>query len=845
MNSLLFSIDFPIFQLPELRNSAVLFTPAFVIVYAREPQGAFLTIGSGSARLNILIDMRSARHTVRAARTYTARAGLCFPCLLAPQYRKGEAIMNAKQLVAQMTLEEKASLCSGKGMWHIKGVERLGLDSVMVSDGPHGLRKQADASDPLGLNESIQAVCFPTAAALACSFDRELLQMLGEALGEECQAEDVAILLGPAMNIKRSPLCGRNFEYFSEDPCLTGEMAAAHVRGVQSKNVGVSLKHYAVNNQESRRMTVDALVDERTLREIYLAAFEKVVKTAKPWTVMSSYNKVNGTYASEHKRLLTDILRNEWGFDGFTMTDWGACNDHVAGVAAGLDLEMPSATDESDRLLLQAVREGRISENAVTASAERIVNIVLRFLENRNKAASFDLGVHHHLSRRIARECMVLLKNEGGLLPIHGSRKVAFIGKFAKEPRFQGGGSSHISASEVLSALLAARSVHGNLAYAQGYDTKGDVTLPELLNEAVQKAREADLAVLFLGLPDDFESEGYDRTHMRLPNCQLELLEAVLQAQPNTAVVLHNGSPVEMPWADKVPAILEAYLGGQAVGGAVVDVLFGAFNPCGKLAETFPLRLEDNPSHLNFPGDGDTVEYREGVYVGYRYYDKKRMDVRFPFGHGLSYTAFAYGNLKLDKTTIKDGETLAVSLDVTNTGSLAGKEIVQLYVAGAHPGVSRPEKELREFVKVSLAPEETKTVTMTLDGRAFAYYETSLPGWHVENGAYRILLGASSRDIRLEGTVSYTGAPALRRRIHINSTLGDVMAFPGGQEIVDKTLEGMQMLTGAAGEGNAISREMLAAMIKDMPLRAVLSFSGGQLSLEALLALIDKLNGEA
>ena len=752
--------------------------------------------------------------------------------------------MDAKQLVAQMTLEEKASLCSGKGLWYIKGVERLGLPPVMVTAGPHGLRKQAAIGDHLGLNESIQAVCFPTAAALACSFDRELLQTLGEALGEECQAEDVAILLGPAMNIKRSPLCGRNFEYFSEDPYLTGEMAAAHVKGVQSKNVGVSLKHYAVNNQETRRMTVDVAVDERTLREIYLAGFEKAVREGKPWTLMSSYNKVNGTYASENRKLLTDILRNEWGFDGFTMTDWGACNDHVAGVAAGLDLEMPSVTDESDRLLANAVKEGKISEDVVSCAAERIVNIVIRFLENRNKEVVFDLGVHHHLARRIARECMVLLKNEGNLLPIRGSKKVAFIGKFASEPRFQGGGSSHINASEVLSALQAVRSVHGNLEYAQGYDTRRDETLPELLNEAVQKAREADLAVLFLGLPDDFESEGYDRTHMRMPNCQLELLEAVKKVQPNTVVVLHNGSPVEMPWADDVPAILEAYLGGQAVGGAVVDVLFGAANPCGKLAETFPLRLEDNPSYLNFPGDGDTVEYREGNYVGYRYYDKKCMNVRFPFGHGLSYTTFAYSNLRFDKTTLKDGEPLAVSLDVTNTGSMAGKEVVQLYVAGAHHGISRPEKELREFAKVSLAPGETKTVTMIITRRAFAYYEPSLPGWHVENGAYFIKIGASSRDIRLEGTVEITGAPALRRRIHLNSTLGDIMAFPGGQEIVEMVLQGMQMITQAAGEGSPISREMMEAMIRDMPLRAILSFSGGKMSLGALLDLISKLNGD-
>ncbi len=752
--------------------------------------------------------------------------------------------MDAKQFVANMTLEEKASLCSGKGFWHVKGVERLQLPSVMVSDGPHGLRKQNLTGDHLGLNESISAVCFPTAAGLACSFDRELLLKLGETLGEECQAEDVAILLGPAVNIKRSPLCGRNFEYFSEDPYLTGELAAAYISGVQSKNVGVSIKHYAVNNQEHRRMTVNAVVDERTLREIYLTGFEIAVKKSKPWTVMCSYNKVNGTYASENKKLLTDILRDEWGFDGFTMTDWGACSDHVAGVAAGLDLEMPSTSDLSDKLLVKAVREGKISESAVDQAAERIISIVGRYVENRDASAVFDRGVHHHMARRIARESMVLLKNEDNLLPIRGSKQVAFIGKFAKEPRFQGGGSSHINVSEVLSAMQAVRSVHGDVTYAQGYDTVEDVIVPELISEAVQTAKEADMAVLFLGLPDAFESEGYDRTHMRLPDCQTALLDAVLNVQPRTVVVLHNGSPVEMPWADRVPAILEAYLGGQAVGGAVVDVLFGAANPCGKLAESFPLRLEDNPSYLFFPGFKDTVEYREGVFVGYRYYDAKKMELRFPFGHGLSYTTFSYSNLRFSTNRLADGETLQVSVDVTNTGSLTGKEIVQLYIASAHGGITRPEKELKQFAKVSLNPGETKTITMVLDSRAFAYYETSLPGWYVENGAYRILIGASSRDIRLEGTVEITDAHALPCRFTMDSTLGDVMDAPQGKIFVDQILQGMQAFAQAADEGSAVNPEMMAAMMRDMPLHTIVSFSVGNIDTYALQQMIRALNGE-
>ena len=750
--------------------------------------------------------------------------------------------MDAKSMVSQMTLEEKASLCSGKGFWHIKGIERLGLPSVMVSDGPHGLRKQASGGDHLGLNDSISAVCFPTAAGLACSFDRELLNTIGEALGEECQAEEVAVILGPAINIKRSPLCGRNFEYFSEDPLLAGELSAAYIRGVQSKHVGVSLKHYAVNNQEYRRMTVNAVVDERTLREIYLAGFETAVKKAKPWTVMCSYNKVNGTYASENKKLLTDILRDEWGFDGFTVTDWGACNDHVKGVLAGLDLEMPSSGDMSDKLLVQAVQAGVIPESAVDQAAERIVSIVSRYMENKDAAAVFDRGVHHHLARRIARESMVLLKNDEHLLPIRGNKKVAFIGKFAKEPRFQGGGSSHINVSDITSAIQAVRSVHGNMIYAQGYETQEDVSSPALISEAVEAAQTADIAVLFLGLPDAFESEGYDRTHMQLPQCQLELLYEVLKVNQRVVVVLHNGSPVEMPWADRVPAILETYLGGQAVGGAVIDLLFGAANPCGKLAETFPLRLEDTPAYLFFPGDKDTAEYREGIFVGYRYYDSKKMDVRFPFGHGLSYTTFAYSNLRLSHTELVDGETLSVTFDVTNTGSIAGKEIAQLYVSSAHKGITRPEKELKGFEKVALSPGETKTITITLDRRSFAYYETAIPGWHVENGAYHILIGASSRDIRLEAAIQYTGAKELIYQFTMDSTLGDIMDTPQGKPFIDQIFQGLTALTQAAGEGSAVSQEMMAAMMRDLPLHAIASFSQGQLSRDTLESIVSSLN---
>lgn len=553
--------------------------------------------------------------------------------------------MNINELVSQMTLEEKAGLCSGFDFWHTKPVDRLAIPNIMVSDGPHGLRKQEETSDHLGVNESIKAVCFPTGSAIASSFDRELIHTIGEALGEECQAEDVSVILGPAVNIKRSPLCGRNFEYFSEDPCLASEMAASHIKGVQSKNVGTSLKHYLANNQEYRRMTASSEIDERTLREIYLAAFEGAVVNAKPWTVMCSYNRINGEYASESKRFLTDILRDEWGFDGIVVSDWGAVNDRVKGLIAGLDLEMPSSEGINDEKLIRAVKEGELDEAVLDRTAARILELVYRYKKNKLENAVFDREKHHALARKAAEESAVLLKNEG-VLPFKKGTRLAFIGDFARKPRYQGGGSSHINSFKTVGALEAVQGIT-EVLYAKGYDTKEDIIKEELIREACEAARQSEAAVIFAGLPDSFESEGFDRKHMSLPEYQNSLIEAVCAVQPNTVVVLHNGSPVEMPWADKVKGILEVYLGGQAVGEATVNLLFGFANPCGKLAETFPVNLEDNPSFLYYRGEKDTVEYREGIFVGYRYYDKKKAEVLFPFGHGLSYTTFAYSGLKL------------------------------------------------------------------------------------------------------------------------------------------------------------------------------------------------------
>ena len=599
---------------------------------------------------------------------------------------------DVKEIVRQMTLEEKAGMCSGKDFWHLKSVERLGIPEVMVSDGPHGLRKQAENGDHLGINESIKAVCFPAACATACSFDRDLLEEMGAALGTECQAENVSVLLGPAVNIKRSPLCGRNFEYFSEDPYLAGQMAKAHITGVQKEGVGTSIKHFAANNQEYHRMSASSEVDERTLREIYLAAFETPVKEAKPKTVMCSYNRINGVFASENPWLLDEVLRKEWGYEGYVMSDWGAVNDRVPGLKAGLELEMPASGGETDRQIVEAVKNGTLKEEVLDQAVERILNVIFDYVDHR-KDAVFDMEKDHALAEKVETESMVLLKNDG-ILPLKKGVRAAFIGVFAKTPRYQGGGSSHINSFRVTGALEAAEEM-ADLTYAEGYRLKEDVIDEVLVAEAVEAAKSAEVAVIFAGLPDAFESEGYDRTHMRMPESQNYLIHEVCKVQPNVVVVLHNGSPVEMPWAEEVSGILEAYLGGQGVGTAEARILFGEANPCGKLAETIPDKLSDNPSYLNFPGDGETVAYREGIFVGYRYYDRKEMPVRYPFGYGLSYTEFSYSNLQLDKSSMKDTDTLTVSVDITNTGKRAGKEIVQLYVSDHTGSAVRPEKRAK------------------------------------------------------------------------------------------------------------------------------------------------------
>lgn len=749
--------------------------------------------------------------------------------------------MNIDKILEEMTLEEKASLCSGEGFWHTKPIERLDIQKIMMSDGPHGLRKVNEERDCV-TDESVEAVCFPTASALACSFDRDLIEKLGKALGDECQAEGVAVILGPGANIKRSPLCGRNFEYFSEDPYLSTEMASAYIKGVQSRGVGTSLKHFALNNQEHRRMSISAEVDERTLREIYLASFESAVKNAKPWTVMCSYNRVNGVYASENPKLLSDILRNEWGYKGLTVSDWGAVDNRVNGIKAGLDLEMPSSQGKNDKLIVEAVRLGKLDIKDVDKCVRRILELIDKYEDGKKSNVIWDKEKHHKLAAKIESECMVLLKNEDNILPLDRSKKISFIGKFAESPRYQGGGSSHINSYKVTSALEAVKDIC-KVTYAEGYKTDEDKTDYKLLSEAVQAAKNCEIAVLFVGLPDLFESEGYDRSYLRLPECQLELIKMVREVNENTVVVLHNGSAVEMPFAEDVKGILEAYLGGQAVGQAEVDILFGKKNPCGKLAETFPRKLSDNPSYLNFPGEGDRVRYQEGIFVGYRYYDKKEIEPLYPFGYGLSYTSFEYKNIDITKSEMNDDEEVTVTVTVKNTGKVKGKEIVQLYVNNEKSSVIRPIKELKGFEKVTLNPGEEKKIVFVLDKRSFAYYNTDISDWYTEYGKYNILVGASSRDIRLKTYVYVAPTNKIRVEYTLNSTGGDVMSTETGKELFKEFLKDANAGINSGSDTSESDEQMTLAMYNELPLRAMVSFSDNEnLTREKLSQLVRRLN---
>ena len=662
-------------------------------------------------------------------------------------------MLKHKDLISQMTLKEKASLCSGKDFWHLKSIERLGLPEIMVCDGPHGLRKQNAENKKVGIGNSYPATCFPTAVTTACSWNRDLIYKMGQALAEECLQHGVSVLLGPGVNMKRSPLCGRNFEYFSEDPELAGEMGAAFIAGVQSKGIGTSLKHFAGNSQEMKRMTSNSIIDERALREIYLRAFEKAVKKSQPWTVMNAYNLLNGTYCSENDWLQNKVLRDEWGFKGAVVSDWGAVNDRVAGLNAGNDLEMPSSGGVNDAKIVEAVKCGVIDETTLDERVDKLIDIILKGAANKKPGYKFDVKAHNLLSRQIAEQSMVLLKNDGNILPLKRveGEYVAVIGAFADNPRYQGAGSSIINPTMIDSGRRAFNNSPISVKFADGYDRSGKRKNEDAyITEACNLAKNASKAVVFIGLTDDYESEGFDRSTMKLPDGHNRLVEAISRVNDNVIVVLEGGSPVEMPWADDVKAILNAYLGGQSVAPAIVDVLTGKANPCGKLAETYPVCLKDTPTSFRYPDSKEDVQYRESIFIGYRYYDKVERNVRFPFGFGLSYTSFEYSDIKLKKKNLTKGEGAKVTFTIKNTGDVAGSEIAQVYVAKPESKIFRAPKELKGFVKIHLDPGEEKKVSVELDDRAFAFWNTATEDWCVESGEYKILVGSSSRDIRLE-----------------------------------------------------------------------------------------------
>lgn len=677
--------------------------------------------------------------------------------------RKKESETQVKRVslddvIAGLTLDEKIRLVSGKDFWHTENINEspVKVPSVMVSDGPHGLRKQDDNADNLGINKSITAVCFPSAVGLAASFDEKLIEKLGETLGEECQSENVAVLLGPAVNIKRSPLCGRNFEYFSEDPFLIGKMASSYIKGVQSKNTGTSLKHFAVNNQERRRYTVSAEVDERALREIYLQGFETAVKEAQPWSVMCSYNRVNGEQVSESKKLLNDILREQWNFKGLVFSDWGAVNDRVKGLKAGLDLEMPSTYGMNGNKIKAAIENGTLSEIDLDKAVRRNINLAFKWHQNRLEC-EFDRQQHHNIAKSIALKTMVLLKNENKTLPLKSTQKIAYIGEYAMKPRYQGGGSSHINSFAVTDAFTQTLSFC-DVSYSKGFGVDDIEIDYELTENAIETAKNSDVAVIFAGLPESIESEGFDRKNMKLPECQNYLIEKIAQVQKNVVVVLHNGSPVEMPWIDNVSSVLEAYLAGEAVGEAETEILFGKANPSGKLAETFPLSLSDTPCYNNFPGTFNIVEHRESIFVGYRYYETAKKEVLFPFGYGLSYTEFEYSDMKINKDRISpNNEEVVVTLTVKNSGEYDGEEIVQIYVSPCEKMVFRSDIELKGFSKVFLKSGESKSVSITLNSHSFSYYNIDEKNFVCDDGKYIVMAGASVGDIRLDKEVELKG----------------------------------------------------------------------------------------
>lgn len=752
-----------------------------------------------------------------------------------------------KQLLKKLTIKEKASLLSGLDAWNTKPIKRLGIPSISMSDGPHGLRKQYSGDD-LGIETSHPATCFPTASLLACSWDKELAEKQGAALGEEAADQGLQIILGPGNNIKRTPLCGRNFEYFSEDPFLSGNMAAGIIKGIQSKGIGTALKHFAANAQETDRLVIDEIISERALREIYLASYEIPVKEAKPTSLMCAYNKINGQYCSENKWLLTDVLRKEWGFKGIVMSDWGATNNRPQGVYAGLDLEMPSSNCINDKEIVKAYKgkhvsipssnirfDNTLTEKQIDDCVERMLKLVYK-LDEKKSGKKCDYAAHHKLAEEIARECMVLLKNNG-ILPLNENADIAVIGEMAVNPRYQGSGSSRVNSVKTDLPLDELKKF-ANISYAKGYSLENDRDISEIEN-AVSVAEGKDAVIILTGLPDSYESEGFDRTTLSIPESHVELIKRIYEVNKNIVVVLCNGAPVTMPFLENSAAVLEAYLSGEAGAGAIAEILFGKACPCGKLAETFPNRIEDTPAYINFPGNGRTVRFGEDIFVGYRYYEKKDVPVLFPFGYGLSYTNFEYSGLTLSANEIGENDGVTVRVNVKNTGDFDGKEIVQLYVGECTPKIARPVKELKGFKKIELKKGEEKTVEFTLDRRSFAYWDERRGDWSVDSGKFGIFIGAASSDIRANEEIT-VHAEKTPEKLTIYSYLRDLRMHPNGKAAITHILKVM-----GKDESEIFSDSEKDALtsLDWCPLRNVVTMYGMKMSISELQKLLDEVNG--
>lgn len=757
-----------------------------------------------------------------------------------------EASMAKKidKLVSQMTLEEKALLTSGRDAWSTQPIERLDIPYIWMADGPHGLRR-APTTDTWGYGNQAPATCFPTASALSASWDMDLMHEVGAALGVESNALGVDLLLGPGINIKRSPLAGRNFEYFSEDPLLSGKLGAAYINGVQSQGVGATAKHYVANNVETQRMWANSNLDDRTLNEIYMPPFEIAVKEGQPWSVMACYNRVQGIYGTESLQLLTDKLKNEWGFKGFVVSDWDAVVDRVQGIRAGMHLEMPGKPARiTNKMVVEAVKNNELDEQQLDSIVKDLLRIVFMGQNTQDKFGDQNLDQHHQLARKVAAEAITLLKNSEKLLPVDTAKykKIAVLGEFAVNPRYQGNGSSQVKPTKLDKFIDIVRDEYGEdteFVYSAGYSLANDDDI-SLVEAAAAVAADADFALVMAGLPLSYESEGIDRTHIDLPPSHNKLISAVAKVQPNTAIILTNGSAIAMPWIDQVSAVLETWLGGQAGAGAIADAVFGKVNPSGKLAETFPVRLEDTPAYLNFPGEDGQVIYGERMFVGYRYYDKRNIEPLFPFGHGLSYTEFAYSDLKLSATELTDKDQLQVSLTVSNTGKVTGKEVIQLYVADPESSVQRPTKELKAFDKIELKPGESKEVSFTLNKRDFSYYSKVYNRWLAESGKFEILIGSSSRDIRLQGSLTLSNTEKLNYKMSNFSFFSEFWSNPQLKPLLIAFMP--NWIKAMTPEGKPVEEAKIEDFLQQQPLIKFPYFTGGEVDEQKIQAFVEQIN---